>query len=238
MGRSRQQAYAYFMFPGEAPLTPEATDRLTAINEYQDLGSGMKIAMRDLEIRGAGSLMGAEQHGNLSSVGFDLFTQMLGEAVAEARGETRDVELAEVNINLPADFFLAEEYLPEVDRRVLVYRKLAAAADIAEVDALQEETEECFGALPLAGKNLFDRARVRIRAQRLGCTTVNLTNGRIIYQGIDVPRAVALKLKGEGALNYPKTHKLAYPFRRKDSELMPVALGVLEQIGGDDEVDD
>ena len=238
VGRSRQQAYAYFMFPGEVPLTPEATDRLTAINEYQDLGSGMKIAMRDLEIRGAGSLMGAEQHGNLSSVGFDLFTQMLGEAVAEARGEARDVELAEVNINLPADFFLAEEYLPEVDRRVLVYRKLAAAVDIAEVDTLQEETEERFGALPLAGKNLFDRARVRIRAQRLGCTTVNLTNGRIIYQGIDVPRAVALKLKGEGALNYPKTHKLAYPFRRKDSELMPVALGVLEQIGGDDEVDE
>ena len=238
VGRSRQQAYAYFMFPGEVPLTPEATDRLTAINEYQDLGSGMKIAMRDLEIRGAGSLMGAEQHGNLSSVGFDLFTQMLGEAVAEARGETRDVELAELNINLPADFFLAEEYLPEVDRRVLVYRKLAAAVDTAEVDALQEETEERFGALPLAGKNLFDRARVRIRAQRLGCTTINLTNGRIIYQGIDVPRAVALKLKGEGALNYPKTHKLAYPFRRKDSELMPVALGVLEQIGGDDEVDE
>ena len=238
VGRSRQQAYAYFMFPGEVPLTPEATDRLTAINEYQDLGSGMKIAMRDLEIRGAGSLMGAEQHGNLSSVGFDLFTQMLGEAVAEARGETRDVELAEVNINLPADFFLAEEYLPEVDRRVLVYRKLAAAVDIAEVDTLQEETEERFGALPLAGKNLFDRARVRIRAQRLGCTTINLTNGRIIYQGIDVPHAVALKLKGEGALNYPKTHKLAYPFRRKDSELMPVALGVLEQIGGDDEVDE
>ena len=238
VGRSRQQAYAYFMFPGEVPLTSEATDRLTAINEYQDLGSGMKIAMRDLEIRGAGSLMGAEQHGNLSSVGFDLFTQMLGEAVAEARGETRDVELAEVNINLPADFFLAEEYLPEVDRRVLVYRKLAAAVDIAEVDALQEETEERFGALPLAGKNLFDRARVRIRAQRLGCTTISLTNGRVIYQGVDVPRAVALKLKGEGALNYPKTHKLAYPFRRKDSELMPVALGVLEQIGGDDEVDE
>ena len=238
VGRSRQQAYAYFMFPGEVPLTPEATDRLTAINEYQDLGSGMKIAMRDLEIRGAGSLMGAEQHGNLSSVGFDLFTQMLGEAVAEARGETRDVELAEVNINLPADFFLAEEYLPEVDRRVLVYRKLAAAVDIAEVDALQEETEERFGALPLASKNLFDRARVRIRAQRLGCTTISLTNGRVIYQGVDVPRAVALKLKGEGALNYPKTHKLAYPFRRKDSELMPVALGVLEQIGGDDEVDE
>ncbi len=238
VGRSKLQAYAYFMFPGETPLTPEATDRLTAINEYQDLGSGMKIAMRDLEIRGAGSLMGAEQHGNLSSVGFDLFTQMLGEAVAEARGETRDVELAEVNINLPADFFLAEEYLPEVDRRVLVYRKLAAAVDLAEVDELQKETEERFDALPLAGKNLFDRARIRIRAQRLGCESVSLSNGRVIFQGVEVPRATALKLKGEGALSYPKSKKLAYPFRRKDSELMPVALGVLSQLGGDDESED
>ncbi|MBQ3106645.1 MAG: transcription-repair coupling factor, partial [Eggerthellaceae bacterium] len=109
VGRGREQAYAYFMFPPELPLTPEAVDRLTAINEYQDLGSGMRIAMRDLEIRGAGSLMGAEQHGNLSGVGFDLFTQMLGEAVAEARGETREVELPEVTINLPADFFLSED---------------------------------------------------------------------------------------------------------------------------------
>ncbi|MBR1829159.1 MAG: transcription-repair coupling factor, partial [Atopobiaceae bacterium] len=172
VGRGRTQAYAYFMFPPELPLTPEATDRLTAINEYQDLGSGMKIAMRDLEIRGAGSLMGAEQHGNLSSVGFDLFTQMLGQAVAEARGETPDVEVAEVTLNLPADFYLADEYLPEVDKRVLVYRKLAGAVDLTEVDALQEELEQTWGALPLAGRNLLDRARIRIRAQRLGCTSV------------------------------------------------------------------
>ena len=238
VGRGRTQAYAYFMFPAEQPLTPEATDRLTAINEYQDLGSGMKIAMRDLEIRGAGSLMGAEQHGNLSSVGFDLFTQMLGEAVAEARGETRDPEQAEVTINLPADFFLAEEYLPDVDRRVLVYRQLAAAVDLAEVDAAQRDCEERYGALPLAGRNLFDRARVRIRAQRLGCTTVSLAAGRLTYQGLEVPRATALKLKERGAVVYPKTKKVAYPFHRSEEEVMPAALGVLEQVGGDDEVEE
>ncbi len=238
VGRGRTQAYAYFMFPAEQPLTPEATDRLTAINEYQDLGSGMKIAMRDLEIRGAGSLMGAEQHGNLSSVGFDLFTQMLGEAVAEARGETRDVEQAEVTINLPADFFLAEEYLPDVDKRVLVYRRLAAAVDLAEVDALQQECEKDFGALPLAGRNLFDRARVRIRAQRLRCASVSLANGRLVYQGVEVPRVTALRLKERGGVVYPKTKKVAYPFHRTQEEVMPAALGVLEEIGGDDEVDD
>lgn len=127
VGRSATQAYAYFMFPGELPLTEEATARLTALSEFQDLGSGMRIAMRDLEIRGAGSLMGAEQHGNLSSVGFDLFTQMLGQAVAEARGDDdAGVEAASVGINLPADYFLSEEYLPAVDQRVLVYRKLGS----------------------------------------------------------------------------------------------------------------
>ena len=88
------------------------------------------------------------------------------------------------------------------------------------------------------GRNLFDRARIRIRGQRLGVTSVSLTNGRLIYQGIEVPRDVALKLRGQGALNYPKSHKLAYPFHRGDGEVMPAAVGVLEQVGGDDEVDE
>ena len=235
VGRGHVQAYAYLMFPGEMPLTPEATDRLTAINEYQDLGSGMRIAMRDLEIRGAGSLMGGEQHGNLSSVGFDLFTQMLGEAVSEARGEAADASQSEVNINLPADFYLAEEYLPEVDKRVLAYRRLAVATELADVDALQGELEESHGALPLAGRNLFDRARVRIRCQRLGVTSVSLSNGRISYQGIVVPRPAVAGLKAERAIVYPKSKKLSYPFRTGREELLPVALRVLEAVGGDDE---
>ncbi len=237
VGRGRIQAYAYFMFPPELPLTPEATDRLMAINEYQDLGSGMKIAMRDLEIRGAGSLVGAEQHGNLSSVGFDLFTQMLGQAVAEARGETPDVEPAEVTINLSADFYLADEYLPEVDKRVLAYRKVAGAVDLAEIDALQEELEQSWGALPLAGRNLLDRARIRIRAQRLGCTSVALTSGRLVFQGLEVPREVAAEFKRKRAIYYPKTKKLAYPFHAGQEEPLPAALGVLEEVGGDDEVE-
>ena len=161
VGRSSTQAYAYFMFPEKVKLTDEARERLLAIDDNRELGSGMRIAMRDLEIRGAGSLMGAEQHGNLSSVGFDLFTQMLGEAVAEARGETAEVEVPEVTINLSADFYLAEEYMPEVDQRVLAYRRLAAATELSDVDALQRDLEESHGALPLAGRNLLDRARIR-----------------------------------------------------------------------------
>ena len=106
--------------------------------------------MRDLEIRGAGSLMGAEQHGNLSSVGFDLFTQMLSQAVAEARGEVGDVQASDVIINISADFYLSEDYVAEVDKRVLLYRKLAAADRLGYVDDLQHEWEQTYGELPEA----------------------------------------------------------------------------------------
>ena len=215
VGRSATQAYAYFMFPGELPLTEEATARLTALSEFQDLGSGKRIAMRDLEIRGAGSLVGAEQHGNLSSVGFDLFTQMLGQAVAEARGEGgTDLEQATVGINLPADFFLSEEYVPAVDRRVLVYRKLAAADMLEQVDSLQEECEEAFGPLPEAAMNLFDRTRLRIRADRLGLESVALVAGKLTYQGVDVPKGVAFDLRTKlGAIAFPKTRKFTVPYK-------------------------
>lgn len=257
VGRSATQAYAYFMFPGELPLTEEATARLTALSEFQDLGSGMRIAMRDLEIRGAGSLVGAEQHGNLSSVGFDLFTQMLGAAVAEARGEGgADVEQAGVAINLPADFFLAEEYVPAVDRRVLVYRKLAAADMLEQVDALQEECEEAFGALPEAALNLFDRTRIRIRADRLELENVSLIAGKLTYQGVDVPKDVAFELRTKlGAIAFPKTRKFTVPYKvgagngsgigrginadLSNGGVGPVqaALGILVQLGpsGDDD---
>ena len=255
VGRSATQAYAYFMFPGEMPLTEEATERLTALSEFQDLGSGMRIAMRDLEIRGAGSLVGAEQHGNLSSVGFDLFTQMLGQAVAEARGEDgEDLEQAGVAINLPADFYLSEEYLPAVDQRVLIYRKLAAAALLSEVDEVQQDCEERYGELPLAAMNLFDRARIRIRAERLGLESVSLTQGRLVYQGVDVPKTVAFELKNKlGAITYPKTRKFTVPARagagagtglgrgvdtgENGSGVVAAALAILTQLGasGDDD---
>ena len=236
VGRGKLQAYAYFMFPPELPLTPEATDRLTAIGEFTDLGSGMKIAMRDLEIRGAGSLMGAEQHGNLSSVGFDLYTQMLGQAVAEARGEVPDdAAEATVTINLPADYYLSEDYLPDVDRRVLVYRKLAAAGDLAAVDELQEDTAKRYGELPEAARNMFDRARIRVRADRLGITGVGYATGKITLAGADVPEAIHKAWRAKGAQVFAKSKKVNYPFRAGKEELLPAALALLEELGGADE---
>lgn len=237
VGRGRTQAYAYFMFPPELPLTQEATDRLTALAEFQDLGSGMKIAMRDLEIRGAGSLMGAEQHGNLSQVGFDLFTQMLGEAVAQARGEAQDLAETELNLNLAADFYLDEDYLPDIDKRVLIYRQLASVSELSDVDKIASDLENRAGAMPLAARNLFDRARIRIRAERLGITSIALVSGRIIYQGVLLDKKDSARFKARRAIYYATSHKLAYPFHKGEEELVPAALGVLEELGGSDELD-
>lgn len=235
VGRGRTQAFAYLLFPGERPLTEEATERLTAINEYQDLGSGMRIAMRDLEIRGAGSLVGAEQHGNLQQVGFDLFTQMLGEAVSEAKGEVGEVAPAETVVNLSADFFFDDEYIPEIDKRVLAYRRVAAATELAQVDALEAELEKTYGSLPPAARNLLDRQRIRIRGERLGITSVALTGGQLVYMGADVPRDLVPGLKRKGARVFSQSKKLTYPFRKDAEDLVSAALGVLETLGGDDE---
>lgn len=257
VGRGRVQAYAYFLFPGEVPLTDEALERLVAIGEFQELGSGLRIAMRDLEIRGAGSLLGAEQHGNLSNVGFDLFTQMIGEAVAEARGEVEEAEPPEVAVNIPADFYFSEDYLPEVDRRVLAYRRLANARTLADVDALEAELEERYGALEEAGMNLLDRQRIRVRGERLGVRTITLAGGRLTFEGLRPSPEAAAELRegvplvggdagdegAEGprsrvptkAVIYPKSAKVTYPCSRASGNPIRLALAVLELCGGDDE---
>lgn len=124
------------------------------------------------------------------------------------------VEAASVGINLPADYFLSEEYMPAVDQRVLVYRKLAAAEDLESVDEVQEETEAAHGELPLAGLNLFNRARIRIRGERLGLESVTLSGGRITFLGVDVPKKVAFEFKNRyGAVNFPKSRKLSVPYK-------------------------
>ena len=243
VGRGRQQAFAYFLFPGEVPLTDDALERLVAIGEFQELGSGLRIAMRDLEIRGAGSLLGAEQHGNLSNVGFDLFTQMIGEAVAEARGEIAEAEPPEVAVNVPADFYFSEDYLPEVDARVLAYRRLAAARTLVEVDALEEELVARHGPLEEPGENLLDRQRIRLRAERLGVTAITLAGGRLTFQGLHPSSAATAEIQrmslevagGQRAVVFPKTGKLTYPCPRALGDPIPVVLSVLEAAGGDDE---
>ncbi|MBN1458533.1 MAG: transcription-repair coupling factor [Armatimonadetes bacterium] len=168
VGRSNRQAYAYLMWTPHKRLTETAEKRIQAIREFSQLGSGFKIALRDLEIRGAGNILGAEQHGFIASVGFELYMQMLSEAVQQAKGET-PAPRPEVSIDLPVTAYLPEEYAPDRNQRIDLYRRLADAPDDTRLHQLAEEITDRFGRpLPEPVENLLSLAKVKIRCARAG----------------------------------------------------------------------
>ncbi|MBO4365716.1 MAG: transcription-repair coupling factor, partial [Eggerthellaceae bacterium] len=220
VGRSTLQAYAYFMFPDDVSLTEEAMARLTAIDEHQDLGSGMRIALRDLEIRGAGSMLGAEQSGNISAVGFDLFAQMLAEAVnatREGRAEKSDVMppvLSDITVNVPAHTYIPEEYIREADERVMLYRKIAAADEVEIVDQLFNDTRSRYPDMPQATENLFMKARVKALANQMHIQSVTVVGGKVSIEPIEQPSGnFWLSLRRAKARYVKQTHKLQIPLR-------------------------
>ena len=172
VGRADQRAYAYLLHPPDRPLTEEAHERLKTIGEATELGSGYRIAMRDLEIRGAGNLLGEAQTGHIAAVGYDLYCQMVTEAVAELKGETAD-EPAEVTIELPVDAHLPADYVAEQVSRLEAYRRLAAVADRAELDDVRAEWVDRFGPVPEPAETLLGVGRVRVECLRAGIAEVS-----------------------------------------------------------------
>ena len=242
VGRSSTQAYAYFMFPEHVSLTEEAQARLTALDEHTDLGSGMRIAMRDLEIRGAGSLMGAEQSGNMSAVGFDLFAQMLASAVNATReGDLKAVDglppaLSDITVNLPGHTYLPEEYVPEADERVLWYRKIASAATVGAVEDIYEDMTAKRLDMPQAAKNLFEKARIKAFANEHHIKTVSVVAGKLVVEPIDIPRDKMTPLRRAGGRYLADKRKLQLPLKyfrltEKDNLFTPVAKFLKEMHG-------
>ncbi len=174
VGRSNQRAYAYLFHPPEQTLSEEAYRRLEAIGEYSDLGSGFELAMRDLEIRGAGSILGQSQAGHIAAVGFDLYVELVADAVNELRGEEARVaeEPPEIRIDLPVDAHLPQDYVPSGDQRLEAYRKLAATLDEDAVAEIEAEWRDRYGELPAEARALIDVARLRIEAIRVGLQEV------------------------------------------------------------------
>lgn len=219
VGRSSVQAYAYFMFPDNVSLTEEAMARLDAINEHRDLGSGMRVAMRDLEIRGAGSLLGAEQSGNMSGVGFDLFAQMLSQAVSNARegasGEDAMLPpaLSDITVNFPEHTYIPEEYVSDADDRVLLYRKLACADTPSVVEELQEQTSERYGAMPQACANMFAKSLVRAWANEHGIKLVSASAGKLTVEPVDVPKEALSALRRASGRYVAQSGKLVLPLK-------------------------
>ncbi len=216
VGRSSTQAYAYFMFPEESNMTEEAHARLEALSDHQDLGSGMKIALKDLEIRGAGNILGAEQSGNMSVVGFDLFAQMLNQAVFEARQGTEGAEdhqqrFSDITINVPGHMYLPADYILDIDTRVLWYRKIACAATIEQIDQLQEQLQTLLPDMPQAVKNLFDKARLKAFAAAHGITNISLIGDKVVVENIALAREELIVLKRKGARYLKDKKKLLVP---------------------------
>lgn len=213
VGRGRERAYAYFLYPPEKPLTETAHDRLATIAAHTDLGAGMAVAMKDLEIRGAGNLLGGEQSGHIEGVGFDLYMRMVGEAVAAYRGDAEE-ELPDVTIELPVDAHIPHDYIAHERLRLEAYQKLAGATDEAMLTEISAELVDRYGPVPDPVTNLFAVARFRLHARRAGLTDVTAQGKFVRFAPVELPESGQLRLKRlyPGAITKPALRTLLVPF--------------------------
>jgi transcription-repair coupling factor (superfamily II helicase) len=164
VGRSNRTAYAFLMYKRDKMLKEQAQKRLEAIREYTDLGSGFKIAMRDLEIRGAGNILGRTQHGHMEAVGYDLYCKMLNDAVKKAKGISTQTDEFDTQIDLEADAYIPVDYIPNEVQKLDVYKRIAAIEEVSEADDLRDELKDRFGAIPKSADNLIRISLLRIKA--------------------------------------------------------------------------
>src|SRR2546423_10883604 len=191
VGRSNRRAYAYLLIPGEQELSPIARRRLAAIREFSDLGAGFRVAALDLELRGAGNLLGGQQSGHMDALGFDLYTQMLERTVAELRGEDVEDETS-VSLSLGVDVAIPEDYISDMGQRLRAYKRIASARDDEGLSQIRAETEDRYGRLPESVENLLAYARLRRAAEQTGVISIDRT-----------PQGLAIKL-GEKARVAPE----------------------------------
>ena len=196
VGRSRERAYAYLLYPSAAALTPEAADRLSALSDYTELGAGFKVAMRDLELRGAGNLLGDEQSGHVAALGFELYMQMLDEAVRELDPDEEGAEHPEpVRLDINVDAYVPADYIPYEQAKVDVHRRIAGARENSELMELRVELEDRFGEIPEPLENLITLQQARIKLGRAGATTVSFKGGRLAVTPIELNAATARRLR-------------------------------------------
>ena len=250
VGRSRERGYAYFMYPQHATLTETAYDRLATIAQNNELGAGMAVAMKDLEIRGAGNVLGAEQSGHVAGVGFDLYVRLVGEAVeayrAAADGQTvvGVEEPKDVRIDLPVDAHLPPDYIPSDRLRLEGYRRLAAASQDSDIDAVVEELTDRYGALPETAERLVAVARLRLLCRAAGITEVSAASAatlRLAPMTLPDSAQVRLARKYPGARYRATTSTVQVPIPRaggvgapriRDLELVQMVADLLTALDG------
>jgi len=239
VGRGRERGYAYFLYPPEKPLTETAYDRISTIAAHSDLGSGMAIAMKDLEIRGAGNLLGGQQSGHIADVGFDLYIQLVGEAVAEYRGQDAEPE-PEVRIELPVDAHLPADYVESERLRLEMYKRLAEVRAEADIKAVEAELHDRYGAPPPEVLNLIEVARFRLLARSTGLHEI-VGQGRFLRFGpAHLPESRALRLQrlypgsviknAAGSVLVPRPGSGIGGQQLKDTDLLHWASGLIRDI--------
>jgi transcription-repair coupling factor (superfamily II helicase) len=237
VGRSNRRAYAYLLIPAEQELTPIARRRLAAIREFSDLGAGFRIAALDLELRGAGNLLGGQQSGHMDALGFDLYTQMLERTVAELQGEQVEDEPT-VSINLGVDVAIPESYISDMGQRLRTYKRVSSARDEDALAAIRAETEDRYGKIPEPVDDLFAYARLRQAAELVGVVSIDRTREGIAIKLAEKARVAPEKLMEliqarEGATFAPSgVLRLELTSEERD-EVLAVARRVLLQIRAD-----
>lgn len=201
VGRSRERGYCYFLYPADKPLTQEAHDRLSTLAANTDIGAGMAIATKDLEMRGAGNLLGGEQSGHIADVGFDLYVRLVGEAVADYRGDGEAEAEAEARIELPVDAHLPEEYIGSERLRLEMYRTIAEVRSDADIAEVRAELLDRYGPLPEPVETLLEVAAFRLRAKAAGLREVIVQGANVRFSPVQLPESRQLKL----ARLYPKS---------------------------------
>ncbi|MFH8728711.1 transcription-repair coupling factor [Streptomyces termitum] len=218
VGRGRERGYAYFLYPPEKPLTETAHERLATIAQHTEMGAGMYVAMKDLEIRGAGNLLGGEQSGHIAGVGFDLYVRMVGEAVADYRkalesGGAEEEPPLEVKIELPVDAHVPHDYAPGERLRLQAYRSIAAANTEEDVRAVREELTDRYGKLPEPVENLLLVAGLRMLARACGVGEIVLQGPNIRFAPVELRESQELRLKRlhPKAVIKPAAHQILVP---------------------------
>jgi transcription-repair coupling factor (superfamily II helicase) len=195
VGRSRERAYAYLLYPSAAALSEEAGQRLATLSDYTELGSGFKIAMRDLEIRGAGNLLGDEQSGHVAAVGFELYVGMIDEAVRLLSGDSAEEAAEPVRMDLPVDAYVPGDYVPYEAAKIEIHRRVAGAREVAQLILLREELADRFGPIPAPLDNLIRLQDARIKLGRAGARSVGFTSERMSVTPIELDSRGAKKLR-------------------------------------------
>ena len=220
VGRSGQRAYAYLFHPRDKVLTEEAYERLRTIGESTELGSGFKIAMRDLEIRGAGSLLGESQSGHIAAVGYDLYCQMVTEAVSEMKGEPPKNAPAEIKLDVPTDSFLAPDYVTKEELRLEAYRRLAGVETDAQVDDIRTEWEDRYGPLPEPAEALLQVGYLRAECHRLGLRDIQIsaTDAKLSPLELKMSESMRLRRLSKGAKFKEDLGQLVVPIPRRNPD--------------------